>query len=30
MFRSKRKASDFTSEINAHLQLEIERLQSKV
>jgi len=26
MFRSKRKASDFTSEINAHLQLEIEAL----
>src|SRR6267378_7408730 len=27
MFRSKRKASDFTSEIDAHLQFEIERLQ---
>src|SRR5882724_1171247 len=29
MFRRKRKASDFTSEIDAHLQLEIERLQEQ-
>jgi len=29
MFRRKRKPSDFTSEIDAHLQLEIERLQEQ-
>src|SRR6267154_2885167 len=29
MFRRKRKASDFTSEIEAHLQLEIERLREQ-
>src|SRR6266481_7848606 len=29
MFRRNRKASDFTSEINAHLQLEIDRLQEQ-
>src|SRR5882762_6062910 len=29
MFRSKRKASDFTSEIEAHLQLEIEGLREQ-
>src|SRR5713101_5832898 len=29
MFRSKRKASDFTSEIQAHLQFEIERLHEQ-
>src|SRR6266403_1843353 len=29
MFRRKRKASDFTSEIEAHLQLEIDRLQEQ-
>ena len=29
MFRSKRKTSDFTSEIEAHLQLEIDRLQEQ-
>src|SRR5882762_8740999 len=29
MFRRKRKPSDFTSEIEAHLQLEIERLQEQ-
>lgn len=27
MFRRKRKADDFSAEIEAHLQLEIERLQ---
>lgn len=29
MFRSKRKTSDFTSEIETHLQLEIDRLQEQ-
>ena len=29
MFRRKRKASDFSAEIEAHIQLEIERLQEQ-